>query len=441
MPSSNPPETMAAAPTAPEHAPRRLLAGGDGNNHRSGAAPATQHEAEARQDRRLADRLLALPRHERQLAVEGDRRYHRLSLATLLAREAEEALLGLPGADAEPAADVACAIVLQLPGDGGGEVRRAGALAHWLLGKARLRGGSWRGAAAAFETMFAHLPDQAPSTERGLCAYGFAQLYAEEERDEAAVAMGTLAARQFSLLGAAAETAACHAQAGLLLQERGDLEQAASALMRALRLLVGDPELAPALTARLLLALACVEANLGDTAASRQRLRSARWLYVLADLPGESVEWAWREGQAAAAAGRLAMAERRLDHVRRQLLGAGSPAEAARATLDQAQVRIDAGRAKTVDELTTALAAAWPGDGEAWAQEIAGLARVSGGGAPGQRYGVAHELRRRLRQAAAPAGQRTGLIVPWRMLTDRLLRGRAEGAEPIGAARRMRGIA
>lgn len=323
---------------------------------------------------------------------------------------------------------------MQLPGEGGREVRRAGALAHWLLGKARLRGGLWRGAAQAFETMFAFIPGQAPSTERGLCAYGFAQLYADQQRDEAAIAMGTLAARQFSLVEAAAATAACHAQAGLLLQERGDLEQAAVEIMRALRLLVGDPGLAPALAARLLLALASVEAKLGETAASRQRLCSARWLYVLADLPGESVEWAWREGQAAAAAGRLAAAERRLDHVRRQLLDAGSPAEAARATLDQAQVRIDAGRVKRVDELTAALAAACPGEGAAWAQEIAGLARVSGDGAPGQRYRLAQELRRRLRQAPAPTGQRAGLIVPWRLLTDRLLRGRAEGADPSGDA-------
>jgi tetratricopeptide (TPR) repeat protein len=282
--------------------------------------------------------------------------------------------------------------------------------------------------------MFAFIPDQAPSTERGLCAYGCAQLYADQQRDEAAIAMGTLAARQFSLVEAAPATAACHAQAGLLLQERGDLEPAANELMRALRLLVADPELAPALTARLLLALACVEANLGHAAASRQRLRSARWLYVLADVPGESLEWTWREGQAAAAAGRLAAAERRLDHVRRQLLDAGSPAEAARATLDQAQVRIDAGRARTVEQLTAALAAACPGDGEAWAQEIAGLGRASGGAVPGQGYGLGRELRRRLRQAAAPAGQRTGLIVPWRLLTDRLLRGRAEGADPSGDA-------
>ena len=213
MPSGNLPEIV----VAPAAAGRRLASAED--DYRIGTAPAAHHYAEALEDRRLADRLLALPRHERQLAVEGDRRYHRLSLAKLFVLAAEEAPLGESAdAGAEPAAELAAAIVLQLGGDGGGRVRRTGALAHWLLGKARLRGGSWRGAARAFETMFAFIPDQAPSTERGLCAYGHAQLYADERRDEAAIGMGTVAARQFSLLGAAGPAAACHAQTGLLLQ-------------------------------------------------------------------------------------------------------------------------------------------------------------------------------------------------------------------------------
>jgi hypothetical protein len=432
MRSGNLPEATAAPPAAARHAVGRGLAAGAKDDYSTGTAPAAHHYAQALEDRRLADRLLALPRHERQLAVEGDRRYHRLSLARLFVLAAEEALLGELAGDAEPAAELACAIVLQLPGEVGERVRRTGALAHWLAGKARLRGGASRGAAQAFETMFAFIPDQAPSTERGLCAYGFAQLYADERRDEAAIGMGTVAARQFSLLGAAGPAAACHAQTGLLLQEAGDLEQASFELMKALRVLGRDPALAPSLTARLLLALACVEAILGHAAAARQRLRSARRVYVLADSPGESVERAWREGQAAAAAGQLAAADRRLDQVRRQLLDAGSAAEAARATLDQAQVRIDAGRVETVEALAAALAAACPGDGEAWAKEIAGLGRVPGGGVPGEGYRVARELRRSLRQAAAPGGggQRVELIVPWRMLTDRLLRGHEEGGGP-----------
>ena len=151
--------------------------------------------------------------------------------------------------------------------------------------------------------------------------------------------------------------------------------------MKALRVLGRDPALAPSLTERLLLALACVEAHLGHAAAARQRLRSARRLYVLADSPGESSERDWREALAAAAAGRLGAAERGLDRVRRRLLDAGSPAEAARATLDQAQVRIDAGRVETVEELAAALAAAGPGDGEAWAEEIAELGQGARGDA------------------------------------------------------------
>ena len=398
-------------------------------------APAVHHFAEALEDRRLADRLLALPRCERQRSIESDRRYHRLSLATLFALAAEQTLLDDSTADAEPEAELAAGVVLQLPGDADGKVRRSAVLAHWLLGKARLRCGSWQAAAQAFETIYAYIPDHAPSRERGLCAYGHAQLYADMRKDEAAIGMGTLAARQFSLLGAVEQAAACHAQVGLLLQETGVPELAAAELMRALRVMGLEPGAAPSLTARLLLALACVEATLGHTGAARQRLRSARRLYELADSPAERVERDWREAQAEAAAGRLAEADRRLDRVRRRLLEGGSPAEAAQATLDHALVRLDAGRVETVKELAAALAAACPGGGEAHAQEIAELAWVSGADR-GDRRRAGLELRRRLRQTVPlRPGLRPALIVPWRMLTDRLLRGHAEGADASGAPR------
>jgi alpha-D-ribose 1-methylphosphonate 5-triphosphate synthase subunit PhnG len=399
-------------------------------------APAAHHFAEALEDRALADRLLALPRSERQRSIESDRRYHRLSLGRLFALAAEQTLLDDSNADAEPEAELAAGVVVQLPGDAAGKVQRTAVLAHWLLGKARLRCGSWQAAAQAFETIYAFIPNHAPSRERGLCAYGHAQLYADVRNDEAAIGMATLAAQQFWLAGAAEQAAACHAQVGLLLQESGVPELAAAELLRALRVMGLDPGAAPSLTARLLLALACVEATLGHTGAARQRLRSARRLYELADSPAERLERDWREAQAEAAAGRLAEADRRLDQVRRRLLEAGSPAEAAQATLDHALVRLDAGRVETVEGLAAALAAAFPGDGEAQAQQIAELAWVSGADGPGDRQRAGQELRRRLRQTVPlRPGLRPALIVPWRMLTDRLLRGHAEGADPSGAPR------
>lgn len=442
--SASPPAADPRPPAADHRPPRRPAAFGL-KDYSAATAPAQRLHAAALEDRRLADRLLALRPAERLHAVESDVRCQRLSLATLFVLAAEDALLD-PAGDPEPAAELAAAIAAiaaaaaiagRQPGDGGGKVRRTAALAHWLLGKALLRSRSWRRANQAFETIFAYIPDQSPSAERGLVSYGFAQLYADTERRRppmAAIGMATLAARHFSILAAAAEEAACHAQLGLLLHESGDLEHAAIDLMQALRILARDPALAPSLTARLLLALATVEATLGGAAAARLRLRSARRLYPLAPSISETVERSWREAQALAAVGSLAEAEPRMARVRRELLAAGSLAEAARATLDHAQLRLDAGRVDTVGELAGALAAAFPGHGEPWAGDVAALAQLGGGGAPSrERYAAAYHLRRRLRRRPPPSPGRPDLIVPWRLLTDRLLRGRAETAAPTAA--------
>jgi hypothetical protein len=416
-------ETVAAATVGP----RRLTTATPEEDDRPAGRPPAAQEDE------LADRLLALPRAEGRMAVTSDPRYHRLGLARRFVMAAETALLADRPADAEPAAELAVAIAMELPNDGEGEVHRTAALGQWLLGKALLRGHCWARAARALEVMYAHIPDQAPSAERGLAAYGLAQLYADVESLDMATGMATLAARQFSLLGTTEPaTAACHAQAGLLLQESGDLEAAAIQLMLALRVLLKDPGLAPSLCARLLLALACVEATLGRDDDARRRLRSARHLYRLAPSRGESVERDWREALAMAAAGRAAAAERRLDRVRRQLLKAGSLAEAARATVDHAELRIGAGRIKGVKELVAALAGVFPGEGETWAQEIAGLARLAGAGRASERYLARQELRVSLRLEAPATPGRPELITPWRSLTDRLVRGHAESPEASG---------
>ena len=424
---SNPREVLETAPAATA-GPRRLLtAAAEEGDYPAGRPPAAQEDWE------LADGLLALPRAEGRLAVESDPSYHRLGLARLFVMAAEVALLADRATDAEPAAELAVAVALQLPSDGGGQVRRTAALGQWLLGKALLRGRSWAQAARAFEVMYAHLPDQAPSAERGLAAYGLAQLYADLESLDAATGMGMLAARQFSLLGATAPAAACHAQAGLLLQESGDLEAAATQLMVALRVLVKDPALAPSLSARLLLALAWVETTMGRDDDARRRVQSARLLYPLAPSRAESVERGWREALALAAAGRAAAAERGLDRVRRRLLEAGSLAEATRATVDHAELRIGAGRGDSVGKLAAALAGAFPGEGESWAQEIAGLARLAGAGRSNERYLARQELGVSLRLEAPATPRRPALIAPWRSLTDRLLRGHAESPEASGA--------
>src|SRR5207302_7197661 len=139
----------------------------------------------------------------------------------------------------------------------------------------------------------------------------------------------------------------------------------------------------------------------------------------IASLPGESVEREWREAKVAAAAGRLAAAAARLNGVRRQLLAAGSLAEAARATFDQVQLRLDVGRADEVAELAADLAGAFPGGGagasggEIWARKMAALGRLAGG-PPKEFRAASRELRRRLRYGPLPTAERAPLIVPWR---------------------------
>jgi hypothetical protein len=323
-------------------------------------------------------------------------------------------------------------------------------------------------AEVALQVTFAYIPSHRPSEERGLACYAFAQLDADMQRQEDSIGLGTVAAFDFFQLGAEGPAAACYAQVGLLQQEGGDLEHAAADLNRALRFLdgSGDPGLAPSHTARVLLALAEAEATLGGGAAgggssaARQHLRRARRLYRLAPLPGESVEHEWREAKVAAAAGRLAEAEAKLDGVRRQLLAAGSLAEAARATFDQVQLRLDAGNADGVEELAGDLEGAFPGGaagggagdgaggaqggggliggegeraGEPWAWTIAAIGRLAGG-PPGELQAASTWLRRRLRFQPPMSPERPALIVPWRTLTDRLLRGYGEAG---GAALRQ----
>jgi hypothetical protein len=198
-----------------------------------------------------------------------------------------------------------------------------------------------------------------------------------------------------------------------------------------------DPAFARSLAARVRLALAEVAAALGDRAAAGEELRRARELYRLAPAAAEGVERCRREARAAAAGGDVAAVDALLEPVRRELLARGSLEEAARRTFEHLLLRIEERRLGEVGELTGQLAVAFPGEGERWAEEMAGLAQLVVTNPDGvHRACFGLRLRLRLRQATpCPSGQagRPPWLTPVRLLADRLLRRRGELEDPIGA--------
>jgi len=78
-------------------------------------------------------------------------------------------------------------------------------------------------------------------------------------------------------------------------------------------------------------------------------------------------------------------------------------------------------------------AAAIAPEGEPWAGELAALARVAAE-QPAAYYPASYELRRRLRRPEIAHSGRPALLVPARVLADRLFCGYGELEDPIGAA-------
>jgi hypothetical protein len=417
--------------------------------------------AAARVDQRLAGLLLRLPPSERQRAIRGDARFHRLTLARLLALRAESALhhpsstaleaaqlaailasqlLGGVDAAAEPAggtdtgtaaAGAATARAEAVTGRAGattaranaetgpapaaadpGKLRDTAATAHWLLGKALLEKRRWRLAGEAFACVFAFARHPGPCEHQALACAGLAQVHAARAEGDpsdgtgtggngplaAATALFLRAAHLFCQLGHPRPAAACLAELGLALHGSADPSNAAHPLRQALRLL-GNPRFAPSLAARLRLALAELAAARGEPAEARAHLAAARRLYPVSSAAGEPIERAWREARVAAAGGDAAAADPLFDRARHALLARGSFAEAARCTLDQLLSRLAGGRAGTAGQLIAALAAAFPEAGARRAALIAGFARL-------ERLGQVGRMPQR--GGASPPGQDTG---------------------------------
>jgi hypothetical protein len=390
--------------------------------------------ARATEDDRLAAELMQLPRSARAAAVKREPRYHRPTLAWLLALRAESRLHDAAAdGDALETAELAAAVASAAHLDGRGGVQRTAALAYWLLGKALLARADWPLAEQAFSTMYAFMPPRSePSEEQGLACAGLGQLHEDLGRPEKAEALFTLGGYLFARLGADGAAAACAAQLGFALLDNGDLEQASNTLRMGLLHL--DEALAPSLAARMRLGVAQIGAALDDPRDAREQLHYARTLYELAPSPAEEIDRSWREARIALAAGQDAEAEALFDGVRRQLLARGSLAEAARATFDQMLLRIEGGRWEAAAELAAALGEGFGAAGEPWAREMGDFARLAAAGGSETWYGASHDFRRRLRQRWPAGPGRPHLLTPTRALADRLLRHRGEHEDPLGAA-------
>jgi hypothetical protein len=426
MPLRSPPDRE-RRPTARRGGPPAPLAA-----YEAQPSSAVALHAAAEADADLAARLMALTPGERQAEALRDPRYRRPTLARLLALRAESELFD-PAGDPLPTAELAVAVASALPHEPGGRGWQAAALAHWLLGKAQLKAREWHLAEQSFRRMSTVILDGGPSEERALATVGRAQLAADRCDVDGACEQFLHAVDGFALLGSAQSTAACYAELGLLLLNTGDLTAARMPLGVAVRLL--DAGGAPSLAARLHLARAEVAMALDERALASAELARAQALYPLAPdstAGPEALERRWREGRIAAAAGDGDGAAELLEQVRRELLVRGSLAEAARCTFDELLLRIDARRSSDVEDLTGALAQAFPGEGERWAEEMAWLARLAAD-RPETVDAPCWGLRGRLRLALLADPARPSLLIPARRLTDRVLRRRGELEDPIGA--------
>jgi hypothetical protein len=398
----------------------------------AGSAPPASL-ASAQQDAALAAHLLALPPPERLHLARRDARFHRPSLLTLLNLRAESALFQqTQGATAEAAAELAATLAAALPPGAGDRTRQAAALAHWLLGKARLQRRDITGARRAFSQIAAYFADpDRPSEELALAAAGAAQVDQQSGHPEGAVLHFQRAAYLFAQNHAQAPAAGCLAETGFLLLAAGDWTPARRNLQRAWHLL--DPALAPSMAARVALACAECEIQLAEGPGTGW-LDRARSLYALPASPHEHLTRAWAEARVAAAAGRRPEADRLFDAVRHCLFAAGSLQEALNVSCDQVIAAADPPRGADAAALAVALRAAFPGAGDAWAAGLVAIGAIAARKGTAAAHLAANDLCGRLRTGAAVAPDRRDLLTPTAALTDRLLRHRGELEDPVGAA-------
>lgn len=308
----------------------------DGEAERTAQPQPSDSPDSSAEDRELARQLFEQSRPLRQLMIDTDDRFWRLSLARMLVVEAEAAL-EKASSEAEERAELAAAIGAMLDSSEGGEERRTAAFACWLLGKARLKkvkaarkqapsstatpsirlatgraatpaaaaedalqdreglvtepitpksAAAWgrlRDAAEAFARMSAFVSRDQPSWERALSAVGLAQVRWRQGRHLDGGALFAVATQMFASVDALEPVAACEVQHGFLQLGAGEKMLARLELAKAQRLL--DPAAAPTLAVLTALGLACCEAATGRAAEATGQLAkaSAIWQGMPAD--------------------------------------------------------------------------------------------------------------------------------------------------------------
>jgi hypothetical protein len=411
-----------------------VLAGplGSGN----GGTTAARHLAAAWEDARLLDILLAAPPDERLTRIANEERFRRPGLAALLAIRAEAALLR-PGSDAEggQVALLGLAIAGELGYRGGTKERRAAALAGWLSSSHLLEDSTQLSPAAQTLYLALHFAaEEEPTEELALVLSGLAHLNEGAGLFDEAVVEYRRASVTFRQVGGdASPQAACLAEAGFLLLDMEALVLARRTLQEAFRRL--DPALSPSLAVRLANACAEAHARAEKPAMSDAWRQRAERLAQLPAAPLEEVRRQWSEGRIAAAMGRHDLARARLDAVSEELLARGSLTEAVRCVFDQLVARRSAARELPDQELLGALIAAFGPPAAPWAAALAQLAaRSCEDVAALHQAGV--ELLLRLRRERPRVPDRPDLLIPDRLLCNRLLRHRGEHEDPLGAASR-----
>ncbi len=390
----------------------------------------------ARTAARLAQELMSTPRAERRQKARREPRFHRPELLALFNLEAESLLLAPHGHDAgEQEAEVATILAACLPRDDRGQVRRAGALAQWLLGKALLHRGDHPGAVAAIDGMVDYLGEapEEPSEELGLANAGWAQIALVHGGVDEALACYQHAAVSFAEAGARLPAAACLAEVGFLSLGIGDLAAARRNLKRAWMLLQGE-RVAPATAVRVALACAECDARLArrSVQGAEPWLERARQLYALPAPPHEDVHRTWVEGCIAVEERRFADAEALLAPVQSRLLAEGSLNEVLTVTFSLLTARFASRRALQAAALAEAVERSFPRTGGPWAQALRDLAAADARGRQACDVAVSALVDRLV--AHPPVPERPDLLYPRRALTDRLLRHHGEFEPVLGAA-------
>jgi tetratricopeptide (TPR) repeat protein len=303
-----------------------------------------------------AFKVAALPaRRERRAAALRDPRWRSPAKVELLTILAEEEL-GRPATSAALAALAAAAAARVWPSalTSGDDLRPRALL---MLARACRHCGHYREAERALGAAARRWHDPDDAVERGLFLAELGKLRWEQGRLEEAAALFDHTPkvigerRHGSFLHGAVQLLGAHVYLELRQVERA-AERLALCDLDSGRF----PSLArrALLASELCLALASGRAGAGGSSGSLPP--------PLPPVPerGEALWQDWMLGRIAAAGGRLEAAQRTLEAVRRDLLGAGSLREAASVALDLAEVRAKSGRPPGFAELGEELARSFP---------------------------------------------------------------------------------